>query len=190
MDISKNNIFYLPTEIITFVENNSTLTNLNLSYNQIRPNGIADLLLKLEQNNKLKSLDLTNNYLEEDGGILIHNLLKKNSNITALGFTGNLMVKQTEKETAYLIKKNTNNISKKMLLLINKRNKNIFLPKCIIRYIFDFLDYEINLYLKKKALNIENKKKRKIEEINDKQEEEEEDNQDVESAEGNPDMVN
>ncbi|CAF1690938.1 unnamed protein product, partial [Adineta ricciae] len=72
-----------------FLENNKTITTLNLSFNQIQDDGAKYLADVLKQNQKLKTLDLRSNRIGNIGAQQLEIALKQNKTLEKLILTEN-----------------------------------------------------------------------------------------------------
>lgn len=71
------------------LENNTSLTSLNLADDKIDDEAVRYIASAIERNTALTRLDLTDNEIEEDGAQALLKALEKNFTLTTFKFTGN-----------------------------------------------------------------------------------------------------
>ena len=71
------------------LEENSTLTSLDLSWNEIGDKGATSMAAALEKNSTLTSLDLSENEIGHIGAASLAAALQKNSTLTSMSLRGN-----------------------------------------------------------------------------------------------------
>ena len=91
LNISNNNLSDTGAETIAeALEGNTTLVVLDISNNSVTDEGIKALAKALEGNSKLTTLNISNNNIGDDGAFLFSHLLNnKNCNITTLNISNN-----------------------------------------------------------------------------------------------------
>ena len=78
------------------LEKNSTLTSIDLSYNNIGDEGVASMAAALEKNSTLTSIDLRANDIGVEGAASLAAALEKNSTLTSLDLQLNEIGEQTD----------------------------------------------------------------------------------------------
>ena len=92
LDLSYNNLRLAAAEsLAAALEINATLTYLNLSYNELGPSGAESLARAFERNTSLTILDLSYNGLGPAGADYLASALKTNTTLTNLTVSGNCL---------------------------------------------------------------------------------------------------
>eukprot|EP01091_Cochliopodium_minus_P020971 TRINITY_DN9374_c0_g1_i1.p1 TRINITY_DN9374_c0_g1~~TRINITY_DN9374_c0_g1_i1.p1 ORF type:complete len:348 (-),score=81.47 TRINITY_DN9374_c0_g1_i1:1-1044(-) len=163
LDLSKNNLHNGVKELTEFINKNTSLRHLDLSYNSLTEQGILEISQSLKQNRNLTSLDLSNNYLQLLGANYLIDMLKYNYTIIQLGFNGNsIESREKELELSDLILLNNINSIKLCMLMCRKRRDNVIsiLPRRLLIHLLDYLNLQIK-HLKNSVQTIQNVNKRR-----------------------------
>ena len=89
------------------LKQNTSLTQLDLSYNDISAQGVAALAEALKHNTSLTQLDLSDNDISDQGAADLAEALKQNTSLTQLDLTDNDISAQGAAELAEALKQNT-----------------------------------------------------------------------------------
>ena len=108
LNLSGNNLCPAGAEsIAAALKTNTTLTNLGLDDNNLGPAGAASLATALKTNTSLKSLDLSDNNLGPAGAESLATALKTNTSLTSLDLSGNNLGPVGAESLATALKTNT-----------------------------------------------------------------------------------
>lgn len=92
LNLHDNNITYNIVDLIDGLKNNNTLTNLNLSKNNLQDDNIYILAEILKNNNTLQKINLSDNFISDNGFTFIINALVNNSSIVSLNLSYNNII--------------------------------------------------------------------------------------------------
>ena len=103
LDMSNNNMTDVVVDALALaVENNSLLQKVNLRGNVLKTNGITKIAQSLSWNSRLKVLDISNNQITEDAADAIAIALLSNANLEELYLGSNSLGLGTQKVAATL----------------------------------------------------------------------------------------
>jgi len=116
--------------------NNSTLTSLDLSFNQISDLGVRSLtqVLLPNQNSSLKILYLSKNGISDDGAKYLSEMLQTNQTLTELWLSNNEIGNRGVKQLANVLAKYNKTL--KLLSL----STNIFITDLSIDYLIEMIE--------------------------------------------------
>jgi hypothetical protein len=116
--------------------NNSTLTSLDLSFNQISDLGVRSLtqVLLPDQNSSLKILYLSKNGISDDGAKYLSEMLQTNQTLTELWLSNNEIGNRGVKQIANVLAKYNKTL--KLLSL----STNIFITDLSIDYLIEMIE--------------------------------------------------
>ena len=95
LDLSLNNNGFISSkksgldDLGLSLQNNHSLSTLNLSYNSLRKSGTEKIVKGLKYNSSIKDLNLSANIIGDEGAECIKNLLSTNKTLTKLDISGN-----------------------------------------------------------------------------------------------------
>lgn len=95
LDLSLNNNGFIGSkpsgldDLGLSLQNNHSLSTLNLSYNSLRKSGTEKIVKGLKYNSSIKDLNLSANIIGDEGAECIKNLLSTNKTLTKLDISGN-----------------------------------------------------------------------------------------------------
>ena len=108
LDLSLNNVGPAGAEsLATALKTNTTLTNLDLSHNKVGPAGAESLATELKTNKTLTNLDLSQNNLGPAGAESLATALKTNTTLTNLVLISNELGPADAESLATALKTNT-----------------------------------------------------------------------------------
>lgn len=93
-------------KIAKVLAGNTTLTSLDLEWNNIRDEGAVAIARTLEKNNSLTSLNIGGNIIGDEGAIAIARILEKNNSLTSLNIGGNEIGTRGAVEIAQILENN------------------------------------------------------------------------------------